>query len=56
MLLPVTRLSTQLAALGAAFAAGALLAALFGAASLGVAFSFGQIAFTLALAWILLRV
>jgi hypothetical protein len=46
----------QFALLVAAFAAGVTLAELLGAASLGVAFGFGQIAFTLALGWVLLRV
>jgi hypothetical protein len=49
------RLSTQIALLLAIFAAAVGLAELFGASSLGVAFGFGQIAFTLALGWILLR-
>jgi len=45
----------QFALVLAAFALGAALAGLFGAASLGIALSFGQIAFTLALAFVLLR-
>lgn len=49
------RLPTQTALLAAAFVGGAVLAELLGAASLGVAFGFGQIAFTLALGWLLLR-
>ena len=49
------RASTQTGLLIAAFAAGVVIAELFGAASLGIAFSFGQIAFTLALGWVLLR-
>lgn len=49
------RLSTQTALLVAAFVAGALIAGALGAVSLGVAFSFGQIAFTLGLGWFLLR-
>jgi uncharacterized membrane protein (DUF485 family) len=38
-----------------AFAAGTLLAELFGAANLGTAMGFGQIAFALALMYVLLR-
>jgi hypothetical protein len=49
------RLSTQLAILFGAFAAGVGLAELLGAASLGIAFGFGQIAFSLALGFVLLR-
>jgi hypothetical protein len=49
------RLSAQLALVLGAFAAGAALAGLFGAASLGIAFGFGQIAFSLALGFVLLR-
>lgn len=45
----------QVLALLGAFALGVAAAEAFGAASLGVAFGFGQIAFTLALAWVLLR-
>lgn len=44
----------QLALLLAAFAAGALLAELLGAANLGVALGIGQIAFVAALLWVLL--
>jgi len=51
----VHRLGTQIALLAAVFAAGVLLAELLGASSLGIAFGFGQIAFTLALGWFLLR-
>jgi uncharacterized membrane protein (DUF485 family) len=51
----VDRLTVQVAALLAAFALGVGLAELFGAASLGIAFGFGQIAFGLALAAVLLR-
>lgn len=45
----------DLAILVGAFAAGSALAAALGAANLGTALSFGQIAFALALAWVLLR-
>jgi len=38
----------------AAFAAGAALAALLGAHNLGTAFGFGQIAFAIALVWVLM--
>jgi uncharacterized membrane protein (DUF485 family) len=43
------------AILVAAFVAGVGLAELFGAANLGIAFGFGQIAFALALTALLLR-
>jgi hypothetical protein len=36
-----------------AFGAGVGLAELFGASSLGIAFGFGQIAFALCVAWLL---
>jgi uncharacterized membrane protein (DUF485 family) len=49
------RLVSQLVLLAAAFAAGALLAELFGAANLGTALGVGQIAFVLALVYVLLR-
>jgi hypothetical protein len=39
----------------AALIAGTLLAALFGAGSLGIALTFGQIAFVGALTWVLLK-
>ncbi len=38
----------------AAFAAGAALAALLGAVNFGTALGFGQIAFAIALVWVLL--
>jgi len=44
-----------LAILIAAFAAGALIAELFGAANLGTALGIGQIAFALALVYVLVR-
>jgi hypothetical protein len=51
----VSRLPGQLALLAAAFGLGLGVAELAGAANLGVAFAFGQIAFAVALAAILLR-
>ncbi len=51
----MTRLSVQIAALLGAFALGTVLAELLGADSLGIAMSFGQLAFTLALGAVLLR-
>jgi hypothetical protein len=45
----------DLAILVGAFAAGSALAAALGAANFGTALSFGQIAFALALLWVLLR-
>jgi hypothetical protein len=48
-------LSARLAILAAAFGVGVGVAELAGAANLGVAFGFGQIAFVLALAALLLR-
>ena len=49
------RLAKQLAILVAAFAAGTLIAELFGAANLGTALGVGQIAFALALVYVLVR-
>jgi hypothetical protein len=49
------RLVSQLAILAAAFGAGVLLAELFGATNLGTAFGIGQIAFAIALVFVLLR-
>jgi hypothetical protein len=51
----VARFPVQLGILFAAFAVATALAGVFGAASLGIALSFGQIAFTFALAYVLLR-
>jgi len=51
----VARLPGQIAALLAAFGVGVGVAELFGAASLGIAFGIGQIAFALALGGVLLR-
>lgn len=45
----------QLGVLIAAFAAGTLLALLLGAANLGTAMAFGQLAFAAVLVWVLLR-
>ncbi len=45
----------QLAAMLAAFVVGTLIAMLFGAASLGIALSFGQLAFAATLVWVLLK-
>jgi uncharacterized membrane protein (DUF485 family) len=45
----------QVALLAVAFAAGTLLAELFGATNLGTAMAFGQIAFALTLVWLLVR-
>jgi len=49
------RLRTQLLALLAAFAGATGIAELLGAANLGTALAFGQIAFALALFYVLLR-
>jgi len=49
------RLRTQLLVLFAAFAGGAAIAGLAGAHNLGTALAFGQIAFALALVYVLLR-
>ena len=49
------RFTVQLGFVLGAFAAGVALAEAFGAASLGIAFGFGQIAFSLALGYVLLR-
>jgi uncharacterized membrane protein (DUF485 family) len=45
----------QLALLAVAFAAGTVIAEALGAVNLGTAFGIGQIAFSAALAWVLLR-
>ncbi|MDQ3936667.1 MAG: hypothetical protein M3340_18765 [Actinomycetota bacterium] len=49
------RLGAQLAVLAAAFAGGTLIAELAGAANLGTAMAFGQIAFVLALVGLMVR-
>lgn len=51
----VARWTIQLAVILAAFVLGTVVAELFGAASLGIALSFGQIAFTLTLGFVLLK-
>ena len=51
----MTLYARQLAILAAAFAAGVGLAEAFGAVNLGVAFGIGQLTFTAALVWVLLR-
>ncbi|MEK6251551.1 MAG: hypothetical protein AABM43_06335 [Actinomycetota bacterium] len=48
-------LPRELLALAAAFAAGVGLAEPLGAINLGVAFGVGQLTFTAALVWVLLR-
>jgi hypothetical protein len=45
----------QLAAMIAAFTLGTVLALLLGAGSLGIALTFGQIAFAVTLVWVLLK-
>lgn len=45
----------QLAVLAAGFAGGTVVALLLGAANLGTAMAFGQLAFAAALVWVLLR-
>ena len=45
----------QLLCILGAFVAGTAIAALFGAANLGTAMAFGQLAFAAALVWALLR-
>jgi hypothetical protein len=49
------RLAAQLAFLAAVLAAVTLVAELLGAASLGTALGIGQVGFTAALVWLLLR-
>jgi hypothetical protein len=51
----MSRTATDLLALTAAFAAGTAIAALFGAANFGTALTFGELAFTGTLMWVLLR-
>jgi hypothetical protein len=51
----MTIFARQTLILAAAFAAGVGLAELLGAINLGVAFGVGQLSFTAALVWILLR-
>ena len=52
---PLSSLGVQLVLLAAVFALAVLVAELFGAANLGVAFGVGQIAFAVALVYLLLR-
>lgn len=49
------RTASDLAILFGAFAVASVLAGAFGAANLGTALAFGQMAFTAALVWVLLR-
>jgi hypothetical protein len=49
------RLTTQIGIALGAFALASALAGLFGAASLGIALSFGQIAFALTVAYLIIR-
>ena len=49
------RLAVQIAIAVGAFAVGSALAGLFGAANLGTALAFGQIAFALAVAFLIIR-
>lgn len=51
---PFTSLGAQLVLLAAVFALGVLVAELFGAANLGVAFGVGQIAFAIAVVYLML--
>jgi hypothetical protein len=51
---PFTRLGAQLVLLAAVFGLGVLVAELFGAANLGVAFGVGQIAFAIAVVYLML--
>lgn len=46
---------TEILLMLGAFAAATLLAALFGAANTGTALFFGQLAFAMAVVWIMLR-
>jgi superfamily II helicase len=55
MLPRAVRLAPQLAILAAAFAGGTLIAELAGAANLGTAMAFGQIAFVVALVALMVR-
>jgi hypothetical protein len=52
---PATSLGAQLVLLAAVFALAVLVAELVGAANLGVAFGVGQIAFAIALVYLLVR-
>ena len=50
----MSRTIADLAILATAFAAGTALAALFGAANFGTALTFGEIAFVVAVMWVIL--
>jgi len=52
---PLSSLGVQLVLLAGVFAAAVLVAELFGAANLGVAFGVGQIAVALAVVYLILR-
>jgi hypothetical protein len=52
---PLSSLGVQLILLAAVFVVAVLLAELFGAANLGVAFGVGQIAFAAAVVYLILR-
>ena len=54
-ILPGVRLPVQLLVLAAAFAGATLIAEIAGAANLGTALAFGQIAFAIALVALLVR-
>jgi len=51
----MSRVGTDLALMATAFAVGSLVAAAAGAANAGTALAFGQIAFALALVYVLVR-
>jgi hypothetical protein len=51
----VSRTATDLLTLAATFAGATAVAALLGAANLGTALTFGELAFTVALMWAILR-
>jgi hypothetical protein len=51
----MSRAGTDLLVMAAAFAGATALAALLGAANFGIALTFGVIAFTVALMWVMLR-
>lgn len=51
----MTRTATDLGVLALAFAAATAAAELLGAANLGTALTFGELAFMATLAWVLLR-
>jgi hypothetical protein len=51
----VSRTASDLALLAAAFAGATALAELLGAVNMGTALTFGELAFTATLMWVLLR-